>query len=58
MNQTLKEIEIICVNDSSTDNSLSILEEYAARDPRIQILTQRNGGAGAARNIGMRHAHG
>ena len=58
VNQTLKEIEIICVNDSSPDNSLSILEEYAARDSRIQILTQPNGGAGAARNNGMRHAHG
>ena len=58
VNQTLKEIEIICINDSSPDNSLSILEEYAARDPRIRILTQPNGGAGAARNNGMRHAHG
>lgn len=53
VNQTLKDIEIICVNDSSTDNSLSILNEYAARDSRIKVITQPNGGAGAARNNGL-----
>lgn len=58
VNQTLKEIEIICVNDSSTDNSLNILEEYAAKDDRIQVITQKNAGAGAARNRGMAVASG
>ena len=56
--QTLKDIEIICVDDGSTDNSLDILREYAAEDSRIQIIEQKNAGAGAARNNGMRHATG
>lgn len=56
--QTLKDIEIICVNDESTDDSLQILQEYAAKDNRVQIITQKNAGAGAARNNGMRHATG
>ena len=58
VNQTLKEIEIICVNDGSTDNSLSILEEYRQKDNRITILTQENKGAGAARNAGLNIAKG
>ena len=44
--QTLKDIEIICVDDGSTDNSLDILREYAAEDSRIQIIEQKNAGAG------------
>lgn len=56
--QTLSDIEIICVNDSSTDGSLSILEEYEKKDPRIQVVTQPNGGAGAARNKGLSMASG
>ena len=56
--QTLKEIEIICVDDQSTDGSLQILQEYAEKDDRIQIITQKNAGAGAARNNGMRYATG
>lgn len=56
--QTLQEIEIICVNDSSTDSSLSILEEYAAQDERVRVITQKNAGAGAARNTGMAAASG
>lgn len=58
VNQTLREIEIICVNDSSTDGSLAILEEYAQKDDRIQVITQSNAGAGAARNRGMDLAKG
>lgn len=58
VNQTLKEIEIICVNDSSTDGSLDILNKYAKQDARIQIVTQENAGAGAARNRGMTMATG
>lgn len=46
--QTLKDIEIICVDDGSTDGSLDILREYAAEDNRIQIIEQKNAGAGAA----------
>ncbi len=56
--QTLEEIEIICVDDGSTDSSLSILQEYGKRDPRIIILTQENQGAGAARNKGLAIAKG
>lgn len=56
--QTLKDIEIICVDDGSTDDSPAILAQYAARDSRIRILRQENRGAGAARNHGLRHARG
>lgn len=58
LNQTMNNFEIICVNDGSTDNSLEILERYAAVDKRIQILSQPNQGAGAARNNGLLHASG
>ena len=54
--QTLKEIEIICVNDGSTDGSLSILEQYAAKDNRIKIISQDNAGVSAARNTGIKYA--
>lgn len=57
-NQSLKEIEIICVDDGSTDNSLNILEEYKAKDNRITILKQKNLHAGAARNAGAAIASG
>ncbi len=43
INQTKTDIEIICVNDGSTDTSLSILQEYAQRDTRIVIIDQKNG---------------
>ena len=56
--QTLKEIEIICVDDGSTDSSPVILEEYAASDSRFQIYHQQNLFAGVARNNGMSHASG
>ena len=58
VNQTLKEIEIICVNDGSTDGSLQILEKYAAKDERIKIVTKKNAGLGAARNTGLKLANG
>lgn len=58
VNQTLKEIEIICVNDGSTDSSLGILKEYQKKDNRILIAQQDNQGAGVARNTGMDLAQG
>ncbi|KZX14728.1 putative glycosyltransferase EpsH [Methanobrevibacter filiformis] len=58
VNQTLKNIEIICVNDGSTDNSLEILEDYSKKDKRIKILNQENHGAGVARNKGLKIARG
>lgn len=56
--QTLKEIEMICVDDGSTDTSLQILRSYAERDARIHIFTQKNQAAGVARNHGMEKASG
>ncbi len=53
INQTLKDIEIICVNDGSKDNSLELLEEFAKKDSRIVIINQENAGLSAARNSGM-----
>ena len=50
MNQTFSDLEIVCVNDGSTDNSLKILEEYAQKDERIKIINQENSGYGAACN--------
>ena len=52
VNQTLEDIEIICVNDGSSDNSLNILNEYAQKDSRIKVITQENKKKGAARNNG------
>ena len=56
--QTLKDIEIICVDDGPQDNSVAILKEYAARDSRLRLIREKNRGAGAARNQGLREATG
>lgn len=58
MYQTYKDIEIICVNDGSTDKSLEIINAYAMRDNRIRIINQSNCGAGEARNKGIEAAVG
>ena len=58
VNQTFNDMEIICINDGSTDNSLAILNSYASRDERIKIISQENAGLGAARNVGIRLAEG
>ncbi|WP_294485155.1 glycosyltransferase [uncultured Mailhella sp.] len=58
LNQSFNDIEIICIDDGSTDSSLSILHRYAAKDERIRIFTQRNRGASAARNAGLDAANG
>lgn len=58
INQTLKDIEIICVNDGSTDNSAQILEEYAQKDNRVKVVEQVNGGLSSARNTGMKYVTG
>ena len=58
-NQTLSDIEIICINDASTDNSLEILKHYASQDNRIQIINfEENKGAALARNTGIDAATG
>ena len=59
INQTLKEIEIICIDDCSTDSSYSILEEYAKKDSRIVLIKNKeNMGVGYNRNIGIKEAKG
>jgi glycosyltransferase involved in cell wall biosynthesis len=58
VNQSLKDIEIICINDGSTDNSLEILNEYAQKDNRIVIISQENQGQGVARNNAIGIANG
>lgn len=58
INQTFTDMEIICVNDGSTDNSLDILNEYASKDDRIKVFSKENGGPGPARNYGLDHACG
>lgn len=58
LNQSLKDFELICVDDGSTDSSLNILKEYATRDSRIKILQQKNRYAGVARNEGIKIAQG
>jgi glycosyltransferase involved in cell wall biosynthesis len=56
--QTLKEIEVICINDGSEDGSEYILEEYSRNDNRITIISQENTGTGAVRNKGLQIAKG
>ena len=58
VNQTLNDIEIFCVNDGSTDDSLAILNDYAKSDERIKVLSKENGGQGSARNLGMKNSGG
>ena len=58
INQTLKEIEIICINDGSTDNSLTILKSYQKMDSRIKVINQKNSGPGKSRNTGIKFAKG
>ena len=58
INQTYKNLEIICINDGSTDNSLQILKEYKERDERIIIIDKKNAGVSAARNDGIEKASG
>ena len=56
--QTLTDIELICVNDGSTDNSLNILEKLADKYDFIKIINQENQGSGVARNNGIENAIG
>ena len=58
VNQTYKDIEIICVNDGSTDNSLQIIENYAKKDKRIKVINQDNSGLYVVRQNGVKVATG
>ena len=58
VNQTLKDIEIICINDGSKDKTLSILQEYASKDNRVKIIDKANSGYGHSMNKGLELATG
>lgn len=59
LKQSLQEIQIICINDKSTDSSLHILEEFARKDQRIRVIDNpENLGLSGARNVGMKEAKG
>lgn len=58
INQTFTDLEILCINDGSTDDTLTILESYAEKDSRIKIFSQENKGLSASRNFGMDVAKG
>lgn len=58
LNQSLKEIEVICVDDGSTDSSVQIIKEYTEKDGRVKLVQQKNSYAGVARNNGMQIAAG
>ena len=58
LNQTYKKIEIICINNGSTDKSGEILKQYSKIDDRIVIITQANQGVSVARNEGIKKAKG
>ena len=56
--QTYRNIEILCVNDGSTDNSFALLQDYARRDSRIHLIKQKNAGVSRARNVALQEASG
>lgn len=58
LSQSVKDIQVICVNDGSTDGSLAILEDYGIRDSRVIVVSQENRGQAAARNVGIQKAEG
>lgn len=56
--QSYEHIEILVINDGSSDNSLSIINEFSRKDPRIHILSKKNSGPSETRNLGLEHATG
>lgn len=58
INQTFQNLEIICINDGSTDHSLQILEQYKEKDSRINVVNKENEGISKARNLGIKKATG
>lgn len=58
LQQTLQDMEVICVNDGSTDGSETIVEEIAKQDCRVKLISRENGGLAAARNTGLKYAAG
>lgn len=58
LNNTHRTLEVICINDGSSDNSLEVLNTYVARDSRVRVIDQENAGLSAARNRGLNEAAG
>ena len=58
LQQPCKDLEVICVNDGSTDNSLEILDQLSSQDQRIRVIDQQNQGVASARNLGISLASG
>lgn len=58
LGQTYSNIEVICIDDGSTDSTPKILQDFSKRDPRIKIITKPNSGYGHSMNIGLDHASG
>lgn len=58
LSQSLKDIEIICVDDGSTDDSLNILNKYESNNENMKVISQINKGPGGARNTGLKYAKG
>ena len=58
LSNTYSNLELICINDGSTDNSLNVLNYYANLDSRIIVINQQNSGVSASRNVGLDHASG
>ena len=58
LRQTIKDVEVVCVDDGSTDNSAAVVEEYARKDSRVHLFRQANKGPGPARNLGLDNATG
>ncbi|MCK2183035.1 bifunctional glycosyltransferase/CDP-glycerol:glycerophosphate glycerophosphotransferase [Halomonas getboli] len=56
--QSHRNIEVVCVDDGSPDNSIEVLRDYAAKDSRVKIVRKANGGLGAARNTGVENSNG
>ena len=58
LNQTYKKLELILINDGSTDNSLKVCREYERKDDRVQVIDKKNGGVSSSRNAGLKIATG
>jgi glycosyltransferase involved in cell wall biosynthesis len=58
LSQTLKDIEVICIDDGSTDRSLDIIKKYHEADSRVSVVTENNAGVSTARNKGIVRARG